>query len=128
MKARSALAALALAALLTTAGCGGFASSDASQPTPPYFETENGNVTVHAAENQHVKGMTNQSSGENVTVRVRSSGDSPFLKTQTVDVGENGTFDAAFDFSDVAAGTRFEVTVHHNDTELATQSGVVTAA
>jgi len=86
------------------------ASFDSSQETADNEPL----VTVQNASNQTVSGTTSVAPGTNVTVRARATGDSPFLKTQEVEVhdhGDGGVFHANLDFSDVSTGTNFTLTV-----------------
>ncbi|WP_254543908.1 DUF7282 domain-containing protein [Halomarina pelagica] len=68
-------------------------------------------VVVSAQENATVTGESSVAPGTELTVVVKSTGDSPFLLDETVEVQEDGTFNATFDFSDVSANTEFETTV-----------------
>jgi len=75
------------------------------------FDNEPYNVT--SAENQTVSGTTTIAPNTEIGVRVRSSGNtSPnFVKTTNVDVQEDGTFNASFDFSDQSVGDTYTVSV-----------------
>jgi PGF-CTERM protein len=83
------------------------ASFDSSQETADNEPL----VTTQNAAGQTVSGTTSVAPGTNVTVRARATGDSPFLKTQEVEVQPDGTFAATLDFSDVSTGTNFTLTV-----------------
>jgi len=53
----------------------------------------------------NISGTTNLAPGTSLTLETRSSGN--FLKTESVEVGSDGTFETAFDFSDISNGTEF---------------------
>lgn len=54
-----------------------------------------------------VSGDSTLAAGSEFTVRVRSDGSSPFLKSQEVTVQDDGSFAATFDMSSVEKGTEF---------------------
>ena len=58
-------------------------------------------LTLHPTGGQVVEGTTDLEPGRNVTVRLRSSGANPFLKSRRVSVDEDGGFSAAFDLGAV---------------------------
>ena len=90
------------------------------------FDTDNDEVTVQNTEGQSISGTTSVAAGTNLTVRVRATGDSPFLKTTEVTVQEDGTFSGTFDFSDVSENVSFTASVRSiDDTET---DGVVAPA
>lgn len=97
-------------------------------PNGTHLHVTGENVTVEAAANQTIRGATDLEPGTEIAVRARSSGSGqPFIKSQQVQVREDGTFAATFDFEGIEPGTTFEVTVHHgNDT--VSRSGTVVAA
>ncbi|ELZ82515.1 hypothetical protein C453_15558 [Haloferax elongans ATCC BAA-1513] len=70
-------------------------------------------VNVTNAESQTVTGTTDVAPGTELTVRVKSDGDTQprFLKTATAYVTENNTFSATFDFSEQNVGDTFTVTL-----------------
>jgi|GEM_PF-6748669 len=75
-----------------------------SEPAPPPEASfDSTPVTLDTQANQTVSGTTELDEGRNVTIRLRSAGDSPFLMSNQVSVGESGDFSAAFDLSDVSA-------------------------
>ncbi|WP_241430791.1 BGTF surface domain-containing protein [Haloferax elongans] len=84
-------------------------------------------VTVTPNDDAAIKGTSNLSADENLSVRVRASGDTEpaFLKTTEVSVGEEGNFTATFDFSDIPANSTFTVTVADDSGTLAEADGVV---
>jgi pilus assembly protein FimV len=59
-----------------------------------------------------------------ISVRVRNTGDNPFLKTKAVDVAADGTWSATFDLSDVAVGTEFKVVVLRSGAEISDSTDV----
>ena len=69
-------------------------------------------LEVESSENATITGTSSLSQGSELTVRLRNSGgDNPFLRQQTVTVGENGDYSAQIDLSDIPAGTNFTVNV-----------------
>ncbi|WP_255195084.1 BGTF surface domain-containing protein [Halorarius litoreus] len=94
-------------------------------PNGTHFHVTGERITVQNTTGQTVRGATSLDPGTNVTVRARSSGSSPFLKSTVATVRENGTFVATFDFSGVDPGTEFTVTAHHAG-DTVERSGAVT--
>jgi PGF-CTERM protein len=68
-----------------------------------------GGIEVEAAANQTINGTTTIAPGSEVSITVRSTGDSPFLLTEDAIVQEDGMFNASFDFSNVSVGQNFTV-------------------
>ncbi len=75
------------------------------------FDADPANVTN--AEAQMISGSSTVAPGSELTVRVKSDGDTQprFLKTGTAFVQANGTWSAEFDFSEQNVGDTFVVTV-----------------
>ena len=84
-------------------------------------------VNVSAASGQTVAGETTVAPGTELSLRVRSSGDTQpsFLKTASVYVTEDGTYEGTFDFSEQQAGDTFEVTVRGGAADSLTVDGNV---
>lgn len=139
MRQKTALL-LVLAVLLPLAGCnalaGGTATpsatatdspTDSPTPTPregTYLRYDGDAVTVESAAGQELAGETDLPDGSELAIRLRASGDNPFLKSKQVTV-EDGSFAATFDMSEVPAGTEFEITVRHDGSAVAEASGDV---
>ena len=85
-------------------------------------------VQVEAAANQSISGTTSLAAGSEVSVSVRSTGDSPFLLTQDAVVQPDGTFNATFDFTNVSEGQNFTVDASGTFEDDPEVDGVVTAA
>ncbi|MFC6938803.1 BGTF surface domain-containing protein [Salinirubellus sp. GCM10025818] len=68
-----------------------------------------GGIEVEAAANQTINGTTTIAPGSEVSITVRSTGDSPFLLTEDAIVQEDGMFNASFDFTNVSVGQNFTV-------------------
>ncbi|SFR55699.1 DUF7827 domain-containing protein [Halogeometricum limi] len=85
-------------------------------------------VEVAASANQSIAGETTVAPGTEINLRVRSDGDTQpsFLKTATAYVTENGTYEAAFDFSEQSANDTFTVTVRGGVADSITADGTVT--
>lgn len=91
------------------------------------IEHEGEELTLESAPDQRITGSTSLDPGETVTVRVRSSGESPFLESHEVSVEDGGTFVATLDLSHVEPGTSFEAFVIYNGSRLAEADGTVGA-
>jgi PGF-CTERM protein len=72
-------------------------------------------VMVEPAPDQNITGETTVAPGTELTVRARATGQSPFLKTATATVAEDGSFAAAFDgeasFEGEDVGQQFTLTI-----------------
>ena len=129
-RALGAAALLVASALLSTAVLpGGVAAAADDTFTIDY---EGDAVTVAADESQVISGSTELAPGSEVVVRTRSTDDtSPgFFNSRTTTVDRNGTWAAAFDFSDQSANDTFQVTVKAADSSIdgnAQSDGVVAA-
>ncbi|WP_436931378.1 BGTF surface domain-containing protein [Halosimplex halobium] len=82
-------------------------------------------LTVESAPDQSIAGETDLPAGTEVTLRLTSTGSSPFLKGATATVTEDGRFSAAVNMSAVAPGSTFEVTVRHDHDTIAIADGEV---
>ncbi|QCJ47723.1 BGTF surface domain-containing protein [Haloprofundus sp. MHR1] len=71
-------------------------------------------VEVAASENGSVEGESSIAPGSEIRVRAQSESGATntFVETQTVTVGQNGTFNASFDFADLEAGTNFTLSLN----------------
>jgi len=86
-------------------------------------------VTATAGENATVAGTTNVAPGTELTVVVRSTGEtqSSFLESQTVTVNGDGTFAATFDLSAQVPGDEFEARVTQAPFSTASDGVIVEA-
>jgi hypothetical protein len=75
-------------------------------------------LDLQAAGNQTVTGAANLDAGTEITVRVRSSGENPFLQQQQVTVEEDGTFTATFDLRSATVGAEYTTVVIGDDGQL----------
>jgi hypothetical protein len=119
------LAVVATAALAPT-GVGGAAAADAGLTIDHEGET----VTVANASSQVVSGTADLRAGSELTVRVRSTGDTQprFIKAAGAVVTENGTWGVAFDFSAQSPEDSFLVTVStENGSARTERDGAVVA-
>jgi PGF-CTERM protein len=84
-------------------------------------------VNVSASADQTIMGETTVAPGTEVSMRVRSSGDTQpsFLKTATVYVTENQTISSTFDFTEQEVGDTFELTVRGGAADSETFDGNV---
>ena len=115
----------ALAGIYGIPGLSDGGTADAAQT--PRFVYEGEQLTFEPAEGQTIHGQTDLSAGTELSVRLRSSGENPFLKSQTATVDDAGAFEATFDLSVVDGGTSFQVVVHHDGSRLMNTTGEVTA-
>lgn len=120
MYARRTAALLVLATLLV-AGAGVATATGAS----PAAQAENATVdhdgeaaTLVTGPNATVTGETSLEAGSNLTVAMKSSGESPFLFTNATTVREDGRFVATFDLSEVTDGTNATLTVRADGERL----------
>lgn len=112
----------ALAATLGAAGASGAgAAADVS------FTHDGEALSLPASPDATVTGEAGYGEGVRLTVRLRSSGSSPFIKQTTVRVDGDGSFAATFDMDDLEAGTEFTATALWNGIEQAETTGRVTA-
>lgn len=118
-----------LAALVGIYGVPGLVDGDgtADAAETPRFLHDGDQLTLEPAEGQTVRGETDMDEGTELSVRLRSSGESPFLKSRTTTVDDSGAFEATFDLSDVDGGTTFEVVVRRNATHVMNTTGEVAA-
>lgn len=142
MRAPSRETVAFLVALAAIAALGGVAAASVAGAAPTATMDDGGEPAVDAAPNATIDhdgdrlnveqsadatiaGSTTLDRGDQLTIRVRSSGESPFLKQTVVNVSATGEFETTMDFSDVERGTEFTVSVRYNGTELASADGVV---
>jgi hypothetical protein len=79
-------------------------------------------IEVPASSDAAITGSSTVAPGTELTVQVESVGANPFFDRQTVEVGEDGSWEAAFDLSGVSNGTEFTATI---DDPAANATGVV---
>lgn len=86
-------------------------------------------VTVAAAESQVISGSADLAPGTQITVRVRSTGDTQprFFRTASAVVDRNGEWAVALDFSDSTAGDTFSVQVMADGADADELDGEVVA-
>lgn len=125
---RPSLVAVGLLALVVLAGCssiGGLPGT--ATETDTGLVTDGETLTVDPAPAQTVEGRTDLAAGAQVAIRLRASGEDPFLKSESATVENGGAFSAAFNMSGIEPGTEFDVTVTHNGTTLIEADGRVAA-
>ena len=103
----------------------GDGTADAAET--PRFVHDGERLTVDPAAEQAIRGETDLEASTELSVRLRSSGDSPFLKSATATVDDDGAFEATFDMTGVDGGTAFDVTVYRNGTRIMNTTGEVVA-
>jgi pilus assembly protein FimV len=81
-------------------------------------------LQVENDENATVTGESNAAPGTDVQIRLRATGDDPFLMSQTVEVGDEGAIESTFDLSDYEAGQNFTVRMTDNNGEEEVQQQV----
>jgi hypothetical protein len=99
--------------------------TDSPPPANASFDPENGTLRLVNGSAQRVSGEVDLAPGSRVTVRLVSTGASPFLRTTRTVVTENGTFGAAFDLSNVPADATFEARARFDGERIGNRSGVV---
>lgn len=87
--------------------------------------TVGGDVYLPAEADATVTGTSTLDPNTELLVRLSSSGDNPFLKSQNTTVTDNGTWAASFDLSDTFEGQEFTITVSRNQEQLASAPGVI---
>jgi len=83
-----------------------FQSNDAS-----FNNVQDGDLQVEQSSDAMVSGTTNAAPGEELSIRLRKTGESPFLMTQTVVVQSDGSFNGTFDTSAIPVDTTFTASV-----------------
>lgn len=111
----AALTALLVSGLAAGAVTAGTDDQMMAETTPDdhttRLDTGGEEVTLRAVSDQEIRGETTVSEGSTVLVRLRSSGESPFIRRQEATVEEGGVFTVTFDLSDVSADDPTEVTI-----------------
>jgi hypothetical protein len=97
----------------------------AAQNHSTTLDYEGDALTLESAPEQSIAGETNLSAGAEVALRLTSTGASPFLKSATATVTEDGRFSTAVNTSAVAPGSTFDVTVRHDGDTIALADGEV---
>ena len=104
----------------------GSATAVDGNATNASFEYDGEQLTLAAESGAEIRAETALSAGSVVTVRLRSTGSSPFLRSPQTSVGRDGEVVTPVDLSRVEPGTTFEAALLANGTRLATARGVVT--
>ena len=127
-----ALAALATVGGVAAASVAGAAPASANAPASADATAPNATIdydgdrlNVEQSTDATISGTTTLVADRTVTVRVRSSGEQPFIRQQVVNVSADGSFEATMDFSDVERGVEFEVAVLYDGERLANAPAVV---
>lgn len=108
-------------------GVAGLGSAAGASQGDVEFTPEGDALTLAPAPGQSVTGTTSYAEGVELTIRLQSSGSSPFLRSQGVTVAEDGTFEATFDLSKVDPGTEFTATARWYGMEQVRTTGEVVA-
>jgi hypothetical protein len=83
-------------------------------------------VEVPASSDATISGTSTAAPGTELNVEATNTADAPFLKRGTATVQEDGTWEVSLDFSDVAEGTNFTVSI--DDPEANATGTVVSGA
>lgn len=121
MYAHRTTALLVLVTLLV-AGAGvatATGASSAAQAENATVDYDGESVTLVTGSNATVTGGTSLEAGSNLTVLLRSTGESPFLLTNETTAREDGRFVAAFDLSEVPDGANATLSVRADGEQLA---------
>ena len=89
------------------------------------FVSAGDRLTVAALDNETVRGETDRDPGTELTVRLQSTGGSPFLIQETATVADDGGVVADVDLVGTDNGTTFEATASHDGERIAGADGVV---
>ena len=93
----------------------------------PRFTYDGERLTLEPAPEQSIRGETDLDADTELSVRLRSSGENPFLKSATATVEDDGAFEATFDMTGVEDGTTFDVVVQRNGSRVMNTTGEVVA-
>lgn len=113
-----------------TAG-GPTSTSATATPTPaeedPYARVvaTNRSLVLPATDAALVRGETGLAPGTELSVRLRSTGDAPFVRSRTATVAPDGTVRVRVDLADVDPGTPVAVSIVHDGTTLAERQATV---
>jgi hypothetical protein len=104
-------------------------SAAADDPTVAFVTGEDDRLQAVATGGQTIRGTSDLPAGTELRLRVTSAGSQPWVRTETLNVSENGTFAATVGLSPAAWNETFRAAVvaAENDTELANATGVVVA-
>jgi PGF-CTERM protein len=115
---------LATAAVAPTVTASSVLSAETQTAESATVEYDGGHVSLVNGPNTTVTGTTTLDPGSQVTVRVRSSGASPFIVQETTAVTDDGTFAVTLDLSDAPVVANATVTVHGANQTLTTADAV----
>lgn len=93
-----------------------------------HFSNGGQQLWLEAAEESVLEGQTQFADGVPLRVRLRSDGDSPFIKSTETTVREEGQFRVSFDLTDISVGTSVTATANWYDITIAQTTGRVVAA
>lgn len=93
--------------------------TEATPPPNASIDRDGATVTLHPRAGQVISGTAELDAGRNVTVRLQSTGGSPFLASTEATVGPDGEFSATFDLSDVDPPANATATVLVDGTRIA---------
>lgn len=122
-----AVAVVGSAVVVGVYGPLGLADGTADAAETPRLVYAGERLTLDPAPGQPIRGETDLDAGTELSVRLRSSGENPFLQSATTTVDDDGAIEATFDLTDVEEGTTFDVVVQRNGTRVVTATGEVVA-
>lgn len=93
--------------------------NEATPPPNATIDRDGSALSLHPRDGQIVRGTADLDAGRNVTVRLRSSDGTQFLKTRTVPVDADGGFEATFDLGGVETPANATATVVVDGREIA---------
>jgi hypothetical protein len=85
----------------------------------------NQSLVLPATEDALVRGETSLASGSELSIRVRSTGESPFIRSRTATVAPDGTVRVRVDLASVDPGTPVTVSIVRDGTTLAERRATV---
>lgn len=120
MHVHRTVALLVLATLLVASGgAAATGAPSAVQAENTTVDHDGEAVTLVTGPNATVTGETPLDPGTELTLRLRSSGSSPFIRSTATTVGEDGRFAASFDLTAVSDGAEATLTVRGDGEQLA---------
>ena len=120
-----AVAAVGAAVVVGVVGPPDLGGGRADAAEAPRLVYDGERLTVESAPEQTIHGETDLDAGTELAVRLRSTGENPFLTSTTATVDDDGAFEATVDTSHVRPGTTFEVVVLRNGTAITNATGEV---
>lgn len=134
MNSRHGFAAMVAVALVVVGSVGAFGANamltnNGQANTADQVIAHDGeNLTLENDPGQTIRGTTRLEAGSEVQIRLQSTGEgTQFIKSDTVTVDADGQYEFTADLSGIEPKTPFTITLHHDETVLANETGMVVA-